>query len=146
MDGGGKKTVSAEEAELLREIPSVDELVDQARLAALSKRADNNLVVEVARAVLADLRARIVGDSNWTALGLSAASVEELISTEVERILSRSLQPVINATGVILHTNLGRAPLPETGVDRFRRSAPQYSNLEYDLEASRRRQRDGHTA
>ena len=124
----------------------MDELVAQPRLAALSKRADRNLVVEVARAVLADLRARIAGDANWTALGLSAASVEELISTEVERLLSRSLQPVINATGVILHTNLGRAPLPETVVDEFRRSATQYSNLEYDLEAGTRGKRDMHTS
>ena len=131
---------------MLRQIPSVDELVAQPRLAALSKRTDRNLVVEVARAVLADLRARIAGDSNWTALGLSAASVEELISVEVERILSRSLQPVINATGVILHTNLGRAPLPETVVDEFRRSATQYSNLEYDLEAGTRGKRDVHTS
>ncbi len=131
---------------MLRQIPSVDELLAQPRLAALSKRTDRNLVVEVARAVLADLRARIAGDANWTALGVSAASVEELISNEVERILSRSLQPVINATGVILHTNLGRAPLPETVVDEFRRSATQYSNLEYDLEAGARGKRDGHTA
>ena len=131
---------------MLRQIPSVDELLAQPRLAALSKRTDRNLVVEVARAVLADLRARIAGDANWTALGLSAASVEELISNEVERILSRSLQPVINATGVILHTNLGRAPLPETVVDEFRRSATQYSNLEYDLEAGARGKRDVHTA
>src|SRR6266850_319594 len=146
MEMRGKKTVSAEQAELLRQIPSVDELLAQPRLAALSKRVDRNLVVEVARTVLADLRARIAGDSNWTALGLSAASVEELISTAVERILSRSLQPVINATGVILHTNLGRAPLPETVVDEFRRSATQYSNLEYDLEAGARGKRDVHTA
>src|SRR5260370_29859648 len=142
----GKKTVAAEQAESLRQIPSVDELLLQPRLAALAKRVDRNLVVEVARAVLADLRARIAGDSNWTAQGLSAASVEELISTEVERILSRSLQPVINATGVILHTNLGRAPLPETVVDELRRSATQYSNLEYDLEAGARGKRDVHTA
>jgi L-seryl-tRNA(Ser) seleniumtransferase len=146
MHERGKKTVSAEQAELLRQIPSVDELLAQARLAALSKRADHNLVVKVARAVLADLRARIMGDSNWTALGLSAASVEELITNEVERILARSLQPVINATGVILHTNLGRAPLPETVLDEFRRSATQYSNLEYDLEAGARGKRDVHTA
>src|SRR5712692_7137170 len=91
MEARGKRTVSAEQAELLRQIPSVDELLAQPRLAALSKRTDRNLVVEVARAVLADLRARIAGDANWTARGLNAASVEELISTEVERILSRSL-------------------------------------------------------
>ena len=145
MEMRGKKTVSAEQAELLRQIPSVDELLAEPRLAALSKRVERNLVVEVARTVLADLRARIAGESNWTALGLNAASVEELISTEVERILSRSLQPVINATGVILHTNLGRAPLPETVVDEFRRTATQYSNLEYDLEAGARGKRDVHT-
>src|SRR2546430_9485061 len=145
MEMGGKKTVSAEEAELLRQIPSVDELLAGPRLAALSKRVDRNLVVEVARTVLAELRTRIAGDSNWTALGLSAASIEVLISTEVERILSRSLQPVINATGVILHTNLGRAPLPETVVDEFRRTATQYSNLEYDLAAAARSTRDVHT-
>src|SRR5881398_1759178 len=145
MDAGSKRTISAEQAELLRQIPSIDELLAQPRLAALSRRVDRNLVVEVARAVLADLRSRIAGDSNWTALGLNAASVEELISTEVERILSRSLQPVINATGVILHTNLGRAPLTETALDEFRRSATQYSNLEYDLEAGARGKRDVHT-
>ena len=146
MDAGSKRTISSEQAELLRQIPSVDELLAQPRLAALSKRVDRNLVVEVARAVLADLRSRIAGDSNWTALGLNAASVEELISNEVERILSRSLQPVINATGVILHTNLGRAPLTEAVVDEFRRSATHYSNLEYDLEAGARGKRDVHTA
>src|SRR2546428_9383324 len=146
MEARGKKTVSAEQAELLRQIPSVDELVAQPRLAALSKRTDRNLVVEVTRAALADLRARITGDSNWTAISLDSASVEELISTEVERILSRSLQPVINATGVILHTNLGRAPLPETVVDEFRRTATQFGNLEYDLEAGARGKRDVHTA
>src|SRR5947207_9225512 len=145
MDAGSKRTISAEQAELVRQIPSIDELLAQPRLAALSRRVDRNLVVEVARAVLADLRSRDAGDSNSTALGLNASTVEELISTEVERILSRSLQPVINATGVILHTNLGRAPLTETVVDEFRRSATQYSNLEYDLEAGARGKRDVHT-
>src|SRR5438309_6681004 len=106
METRGRKTVSAERAELLRQIPSVDELLLQPRLAALSKRADRNLVVEVTRAALADLRARIAGDSNWTAISVDSASVEELISDQVEKILSRSLQAVINATGVILHTNL----------------------------------------
>jgi L-seryl-tRNA(Ser) seleniumtransferase len=146
MEMRGKKTVSAEQAELLRQIPSVDELVAQPRLAGLSKRVDRTLVVEVARAVLADLRGRIAEDSNWTAISLDGASVEELISAQVEKILSRSLQPVINATGVILHTNLGRAPLPETVVDEFRRSATRYNNLEYDLEAGARGKRDVHTA
>jgi L-seryl-tRNA(Ser) seleniumtransferase len=146
MEAHGKTTVSPEQAELLRQIPSVDELLLQPRLAALSNRVDRNLVVEVARAVLSGLRARITGEKNVAVAGLGAASVEELITAEVERILSRSLQPVINATGVILHTNLGRAPLPAAAVEEFRRTATQYSNLEYDLEAGARGKRDVHTA
>src|SRR5258708_32119887 len=107
MEARGKKTVSAEQRELLRQIPSVDELLAQERLAALSKRVDRNLVVEVARAVLADLRARIAEDLNWAAISLDGASVEELFSAQVEKILSRSLPPGTNAPGVHLPTNLG---------------------------------------
>jgi L-seryl-tRNA(Ser) seleniumtransferase len=146
MDARTKRTVSNEQAELLRQIPSVDELLLQPRLAALSSRVDRNLVVEVARAILSGLRARIAGDSKGTALAANLESVEELVAEEVERILSRSLQPVINATGVILHTNLGRAPLSAAVVEEFRRTATQYSNLEYDLEAGARGKRDVHTA
>src|SRR5437879_5477337 len=146
MEARGKRAISAEQTELLRQIPSVDELLLQPRLAALAKRVDRGLVVEVARAVLADLRGRIAEDANWSAVSLDGASVEEIISAQVERILSRSLQPVINATGVILHTNLGRAPLPESVVDEFRDTATQYSNLEYNLEAGARGKRDVHTS
>jgi L-seryl-tRNA(Ser) seleniumtransferase len=146
MDERNKKMISAEQTVLLRQIPSVDELLLEPRLEALSKRVDRNLIVEVARAALADLRARISGDSNWAALSVNAKTVEEFIASAVERILARSLQPVINATGVILHTNLGRAPLPESIADEFRRTATQYSNLEYDLEAGTRGKRDVHTA
>ena len=146
MEARGKNVVSPEQAELLRQIPSVDELLLQPRLVALASRVDRNLVVEVARAVLSEIRTRIAGDSNAVVAGLGAASVEELIAAEVERILSRSLQSVVNATGVILHTNLGRAPLPASVVEEFRRTATCYSNLEYDLEAGARGKRDVHTA
>jgi len=149
MEARSKRTISAEQAELLRQIPSVDELLLQPLLASLSKRVDRSLVVEVARAVLADLRSRIAGEmvsGVLAALASDSSSLEERISAMVERILTYSLQPVINATGVILHTNLGRAPLTEAVIDEFRRSATQYSNLEYDLEAGARGKRDVHTA
>lgn len=152
MEASSKRAISAEQSELLRQIPSVDELLALPRLAELSKRVDRNLVVEVARAVLADLRARITGETRSVILaeisGLASdpASLEKRITMLVERILSHSLQPVINATGVILHTNLGRAPLPESVVEEFRRTATQYSNLEYDLEAGARGRRDVHSS
>jgi L-seryl-tRNA(Ser) seleniumtransferase len=146
-----KRVVSRDQSELLRQIPSVDELLSQPRLAELAKRVDRSLVVEVARTVLDDLRARITGQiatallAEISPVACDRSALEERITTLVEQILARSLLPVINATGVILHTNLGRAPLPESVVEEFRRAATQYSNLEYDLEAGARGKRDVHT-
>ena len=130
----------------------MDELLAQPRLAELTKRVDRSLVVEVARTVLDDLRARITGQvatallADVSPVACDRSALEERITTLVEQILARSLLPVINATGVILHTNLGRAPLPESVVEEFCRAATQYSNLEYDLEAGARGKRDVHTA
>src|SRR5271154_1258923 len=146
MESPTRRTLSPDQADLLRQIPSVDELLAQPRLASLAKRIDRALLLEVTRATLADLRAKIAGDMQVQVLRLDAAALEEHITSAVEQILSRSLQPVINATGVILHTNLGRAPLTEAAVEEFRRTATQYSNLEYDLEAGARGKRDVHTA
>jgi L-seryl-tRNA(Ser) seleniumtransferase len=141
-----KRVLSPEQADLLRQIPSVDELLGQPRLAALASRVGRVLLVEVTRAALADLRARIGADEPSAVVSLSASGVEAFIADTVERLLARSLCPVINATGVILHTNLGRAPLPATVIDELRRTATQYSNLEYDLQAGTRGKRDTHTA
>jgi L-seryl-tRNA(Ser) seleniumtransferase len=156
-DRSVKNTLSTEQAELLRQLPSVDELLAQPRLVALAERTDRALVLEIARAALAELRAHIldapISDATTSAGGrqvnfaaLTPHALEQRIADEVSRILARSLQPVINATGVILHTNLGRAPLPAAVVEEFRRTATQYSNLEYDLAAGARGKRDVHTA
>jgi L-seryl-tRNA(Ser) seleniumtransferase len=68
----------------------------------------------------------------------------QAIRSELRRALRHSLRPVINATGVILHTNLGRAPLGETALDHIRKVAGAYSNLEFDLAAGERGKRDVH--
>jgi L-seryl-tRNA(Ser) seleniumtransferase len=141
-----KRVLSAEQADLLRQIPSVDELLLQPRLAALAAKVERPLLVEVTRAALADLRASIAGEAHGAAIAVSPANVESVVADMVERLLARSLWPVINATGVILHTNLGRSPLAAAVVDELRRTAVQYSNLEYDLEAGARGKRDVHTA
>jgi L-seryl-tRNA(Ser) seleniumtransferase len=143
-----KAAVSPEQAELLRQLPGVDELVEQPRLAELAARSDRTLVVETARTMLAGLRARILEriGSPVSSDELAAEALQTRIIAEVERILKRSLQPVINATGVILHTNLGRAPLTAGVVEEIRRTATQYSNLEYDLEKGARGKRDAHTS
>ncbi|HVS74632.1 MAG TPA: L-seryl-tRNA(Sec) selenium transferase [Candidatus Acidoferrales bacterium] len=140
-----KRALSAEQTELLRQLPSVDELLAQPRLRSLAERVNRELLVEVTRAALTGLRERITGGVQ-VVLTIDQAEFESHIAAEVERILSLSLLPVINATGVILHTNLGRAPLPEAVVEHLRKTATRYSNLEYDLEAGGRGKRDVHTA
>src|SRR6266852_2843476 len=146
MDSRAKRALSVDQAELLRQIPSVDELLTQPRLASLAQRVDRETLVEITRTVLADLRARITGEAAAAVLAVDSLSLEERIASMVERVLASSLEPVINATGVILHTNLGRAPLSAAVIEEFRRSATSYSNLEYDLAAGVRGKRDVHTA
>ena len=151
MEARTKRVLSPDQSELLRQIPSVDELLLQPRLASLVQRVNRDLLVEITRTVLGELRARIAGATAATlpaelAIASDSASLEQRITSIVERLLARSLQPVINATGVILHTNLGRAPLTAAVVEEFRRTATQYSNLEYDLESGSRGKRDVHVA
>jgi L-seryl-tRNA(Ser) seleniumtransferase len=146
MDSRVRRALTADQADLLRQIPSVDELLAQPRLAALKQRVDRELLVEITRTVLADLRGRIAGEGTAAVTALDSSALEERIASMVERVLASSLEPVINATGVILHTNLGRAPLSGAAVEEIRHSATSYSNLEYDLETGARGKRDVHVA
>lgn len=146
MEQSAKRSLDADKAALLRQIPSVDELLHQPRLAKLSSRIPRELLVEVAREVLAGVRDEITGARGVSVIPVIPADLEDVIAREVERLLSRTLQPVINATGVILHTNLGRAPLAPAVLEEFRQTAIHYSNLEYDLEAGARGKRDVHTS
>jgi L-seryl-tRNA(Ser) seleniumtransferase len=146
MDFRAKRSLAPETSELLRQIPSVDELLRQPRMAKLAGRIPRELLVEVAREVLSSIRAEITGERGISVIPIIPSDLEDVIAREVERILSRTLQPVINATGVVLHTNLGRAPLAPSILDELRHTAIHYSNLEYDLEAGSRGKRDAHTA
>ena len=146
MDSRARRALTGDQADLLRQIPSVDELLSQPRLVALAKRVDRDLVVEIARTVLAELRERIAREGTAAVMAVDSAALGEHIAFMVERVMASSLQPVINATGVILHTNLGRAPLSAAAAEEIYRSATSYSNLEYDLEAGARGKRDTHVA
>ena len=139
---------------LLRRIPSLDELLNRPRLAAFAAQANRDLLVAVTRGGLAELRGRIARRSKAASptletdltRELDVERLEERIAAEVERLLEPSLRPVINATGVILHTNLGRAPIAGAAMDHLREVATQYSNLEYDLVSGARGTRDVHTS
>ncbi len=137
----------ASRAALLRTIPSVDELLGRPLLAELARRSGRALVVDATRHVLATVRAELAEAAaapGTPAVAVSLDALERRIAREVDAWLRPSLIPVINATGVVLHTNLGRAPLSTEALDRLRGAAAGYSNLEYDLAAGVRGKRDVH--
>ncbi len=142
----GKPAPSGEQAALLRQMPSVDELLQLPRVAELCSENDRGFIVDITRQVLSQLRRNIATGEVSAEQTMSPADFEERIVLAIQQELAPSLQPVINASGVILHTNLGRAPLPAQLIEDLRRTATQYTNLEYDLVAGARGKRDVHTA
>jgi len=137
-----KSRPAADSKRLLRQIPSVEELLRRGGLRELGERAGRKFVTERVRETLAELRREIL-EAGAAPADLDNA-LEDRVRAAVDRALAYSLRPVINATGVILHTNLGRAPLSREALEHAAEVATQYSNLEYDLASGRRGQRDAH--
>ncbi len=116
----------------LRSLPSVDQVLRKLKhLDGLPPRFIANEI----RAILAGRRQALAAGAE-----IPDVPVEQEVEERLKALLEPSLRPVINATGVILHTNLGRAPLADF------RPISRYSNLEYDLTAGKRGKRDAHTA
>jgi L-seryl-tRNA(Ser) seleniumtransferase len=114
----------------LRDLPSVDEL---------ARGLDDPLAVDAARTVLDRARAEIRA-------GADPGDLAVRLAAELRTARAPSLRRVLNATGVIVHTNLGRAPLPEAALARALEVGRGYSNLEYDLVAGGRGSRQDHVA
>jgi len=146
MTQRAKSASPSEQTALLRQLPSVDELLLRPRVAALTNSLQRNVLVDVVRGVLARLRREIVSGGAPRESDCSSESIERHIVEAIEKELAPSLRGLINASGVILHTNLGRAPLPASIVSEFLKTATQYCNLEYDVTAGTRGKRDAHTS
>lgn len=133
----------------LRAIPSVDDLLLQPSLAALAEKSGRGLVIQAVRNVLAEFRAFVKNESSQSAVpsleAFDLAHFEARVAADVEAALAPSLRRVINATGVVLHTNLGRAPLSQAAREQINATAATYSNLEYDVARGERGKRDVHT-
>lgn len=130
---------------LFRQIPGVDQLLIHPAIESALTSHPKALVLKAIHQVLGLLRTDIKeGRISPTAGGLDVGSVTSQV-TETLAIISRpSLRSVINATGVVVHTNLGRSILPEKAIERFGSIAGGYSNLEYDLDQGRRGSRYAH--
>jgi L-seryl-tRNA(Ser) seleniumtransferase len=126
----------------LRQLPSVDKLLQQAEVAALSEQHGRQVVVKAIRTELEAARQAIMAGRP----AQSAAALAQAVAQRVAVEIRPTLQPVINATGVIIHTNLGRALLSRRAQAAMIQAASAYSNLEYDLEEGARGSRYRHAA
>ncbi len=139
-----KDTMSDDKARLLRMIPAVDKLLLRPALEQALGRYPKAVVMKAIHKVLDALRADIRAGRIESDGELDQEAIEERILGEVETLDRPSLIPVINATGVVVHTNLGRSLLAERVIQRFGPGAGRYSNLEYDLEQGKRGSRYVH--
>ena len=130
--------------EALRQIPPVNDVLRAETLAEFRGILGQPFVADILDAIFSETRREVLQSK-------SAMSRDELTSTialkvahRLREILRPSLRRVINASGVVLHTNLGRAPLPEGAIEQLRDVSTRYSNLEFDIESGKRGKRDVH--
>lgn len=124
----------------LRSLPSVDRVLNDARFSQSTQGYPRDIVANVIREKLEQVRQSILA-------GKSGASLDEIfaaVSSELGNIFMQGLRRVVNASGVILHTNLGRAPMSEESIAAMAAASRGYTNLEFDLASGNRGSRDFH--
>lgn len=126
--------------QLLKNLPAVDRVLDCAELS--NSNAPHTLAVAAAREAVAHARRAILAGATESCIEVESIRVDA--GTRLKRKLIPSLREVINATGTLLHTNLGRAPLCSEALEDICSIARGYSNLELDLESGKRGHRYSH--
>jgi len=122
----------------LSRLPAVDELLRKTEMQSLLERYPRNLVVESVRLELIKIKKRVVAENLQVDEIFSLPVFFAHLTKTLEIQLAPRLKRVINATGVVIHTNLGRSPLPTAALEQANAIACRYSNLEYNLESGRR--------
>ena len=126
-------------------LPSLNDLLLDPRFSAMVQAESHSTVVRSTRAVLGRVKREIAeGQQTRASVEDRVAALHLAVAEEIERGKRYSLRRVINATGVLLHTNLGRAPLSVSALEHMVEVAAGYSNLEFDLETGERSRRDVH--
>lgn len=125
--------------EILKRIPAVGRILSSPGLAEILQVFPRNLTLRAVHRVLERLRERVEADQPIPDLSIFEIDhILERVRADLKVLGASKLRPLINATGVVVHTNLGRSILAESVLDKFRPIAGGYSNLEYDLEKGRR--------
>jgi L-seryl-tRNA(Ser) seleniumtransferase len=132
--------------DLLRQLPSIDRLILSDEAKVLIDQYNRQQVVETARLVLQHLRTEIIDsqEKDFPSLNITHESVIEAIKVQLQMKFSFSLKEAINASGVILHTGLGRAVIPQEALKNINRVTEGYCTLATDLETGQRGHRDSH--
>jgi L-seryl-tRNA(Ser) seleniumtransferase len=128
-----------------RLLPSIGDLLLTPQFAIMLESHSHDAVVRSVRSVLNRIKAEIAaGEHTHASLTQRLSSLDSDIAAKLVRSSGYSLKRVINATGVVLHTNLGRSPLSQAALDHMVAVAKGYCNLEFDLESAERSRRDVH--
>jgi len=130
--------------ELLRGLPSVDRLLHHTKSAPLLARFNRDYVTQQCRQVLDELRQAIRAGGAVDARELDDGAILDRLARRLAGQPAGGFQRVVNATGTVLHTNLGRAPLAEAAIDALVTAARYPTNLEYDLNEGERGRRESH--
>ena len=136
-----EKNLTTEQQAALRRIPSIERLLAQEGFLALQEKYSRNLVTDVLRTVVAELRRRIF-DEGTSFDSIDESTYLQLVHGKLHEITTSTLRPLVNATGTITHTNLGRSLLSESARENLCKVAVNFINLEYDLETGERGHRD----
>ncbi len=126
----------------LRRIPGVDQLLLHPAVSAWVGQTSRTFVVGEIQRLLEDVRAAIRAGGESLGKAVAAEQLIVMLEDRIKLLLRPVLRPVINATGVVLHTNLGRAPLSRAAQQCLSAVSSRYTNLEYDLATGRRSHRD----
>ncbi len=130
--------------EILRQIPGVDAILLWEPVREALARHPKKIVLEAIREVLDETRKAILQNAGAGTPAAAIAGLPDLIVERIERLAQFTLRGVVNATGIVIHTNLGRSLLAGCAVERLRLMCGGYNNLEYDLERGERGSRYVH--
>jgi len=133
---------------MLKSLPKIDEIIGLLEKQGIHEKASREIVLEVCRSVVQKMRDDILTapDKKLPAVTTDAAGAARYVSNQIDNLYAYRLKRVVNATGVILHTNLGRAPLCPEALERILEVGRGYSNLEFNLERGERGLRYDHVS